>query len=384
MNSIELASMFGIGLHDESEILMILQESFPLTVQSDTYELKMYCHESHRETNSYAIKCKFRKAKRNLYSIEKGPAFPEGYQKKIKKTIETSLKKDTKHIGNMIIFSRIPVKNPYLSRDYFQILPLSEEEKIHHKHFMNFNPFRVKFKFYDSLNDSIRMARCIEKGNEIKLLLSVFLNTHISNDYLKNNVFYISESETDWITSLEELESMTKFKSKDYYTIDEYPHHSVQLPEMFDSMFHRFYSLDSKLQERFLRAAYWFQHAGEVTNISKSASFLALVSAIETMASDKSKLTECKECKNKAGATQQVRQFLEEHLQGKPQKIIRKMYDLRSSLTHGSRILQTDSGDYKSLTPSSNEEFYDYHLTKQLTRTALINWLGDQKNNNQS
>ncbi|MFE4029317.1 hypothetical protein ACFX4N_24505 [Priestia sp. YIM B13551] len=384
MNPIDLTNMLGIGLHNEDEILIVLQEAFPFTVQSDTYELKMYCHESHRGTDSYALICKFRKARRNLYSIETGPGFPKGYQKEIKKTIERDLKKDTKHIGNMIIFSRIPVKNPYLCRDYFQILPLSDEEKKLHEHFMYFHPFRVQFKFYNSPNTSVRMSRCIKKGNEIELLLSLFLNTPISNQYLKKVNFYISDVETDWETSPEGLEPMVKFTSKDYYSTEEYPHHSVQLPEMFNSMFNRFYLLDSKLQERFLRAAYWFKHAGEVTNISRSASFLAFISAIETMASDKSKLTECKECKNKAGATQQVRKFLEDNLQGEPQKIIKKMYNLRSNLTHGSMILQEDSGTFMPMTPSSNEEFYDYNLTKKLTRTSLINWLGDQKNKNKS
>jgi hypothetical protein len=243
---------------------------------------------------------------------------------------------------------------------------------------MNLYPFRLKFKYDDSTDEFISMGRKREKAHEIQLLLSVFLNTHITNKNLRKSTEYLTLDEEDWTPQSEELKSMTKINTQKYYHEAPSPYTPVQIPEMFDFMFDKFYSLELASQEQFLRAAYWYQHSGEVIDISRSASYLALVNAIETLAADESKLTVCEVCENKAGATKQVREFLEKYLPNIESSKINKIYGLRSSLTHGKRILETDTGKFNDFTPFNSEENSNYHQTSYITRIALINWLGSQ------
>ncbi|WP_394542806.1 hypothetical protein [Priestia aryabhattai] len=382
MGSVDLSKYLDINSYEERELLTVLQTFFTLGVQTDTYELKMFLNDYDQQSDYYALKCTFSNGKRKLLSIKTGPGFPVGEEQKIKQELEKSLADNGKRIANVVMFSSLlSVKDEYLMGDLFQILPLEEDEKEkeQYKHFMRFYPFRLKFKYDDSPNDFVRMGRSREKAHELQLLLNVFLNVHITNKNLHKSTECPSQIEEGWTKTSEELKSMRKINTQKYYYEAPYPYTSVQISEMFDFHINKFYSLERPLQEQFLRAAYWYQHSGEVMDISRSAAYIALVNSIETLAADESKLIVCEKCGNKAGATKQVREFLKKYIPGIESSEINKVYGLRSSLTHGKRILEMDTGKFNDFTPLSGQDNNSYFRTDYLTRAALLNWLCSQK-----
>lgn len=368
----ELKSVLNIESYDKDELFLILSDFFTVSIQTNNYELSMYLSESDANQNLEALTCTFSKKKRKLVSINTGPAFPNGYVEKIKQTLDSDLIKTNKHIGNEILFSGIPVQEGYLVNDLFQILPRSKDEHKP-KHFMALHPFLLKFKFYDSPNTTISLYRSQSKAKELQLLLSVFLNTSISSTNLAAaKHHWVSNNEKDWNEQI--IQSMTKVEPHVYFDQD-FPIPPLKAPSNFEGLFDKFYSLESELQMKFLRAAYWLQHSSDVNEISKSASFLALINAIETLAADEEDLSKCPTCNKKEGVTKQFKTFLKRFLPGLDEKEMSKFYSLRSELTHGKRLFEGDQGKFMSFNPFDSKEHYDYYEMKFITRISLISWL---------
>ena len=76
---------------------------------------------------------------------------------------------------------------------------------------------------------------------------------------------------------------------------------TLDLPASFTRQLDQFYGLNAVERERFLRASYWFQHASTVFAYSKSASFVALVSAIEVIMPEQEASQRCCECNKYIG-----------------------------------------------------------------------------------
>ena len=135
-------------------------------------------------------------------------------------------------------------------------------------------------------------------------------------------------------------------------------------------------------KEKFDRAAYWFDLAYRQWEISASASYVSLVSAIEAFVgrgkAHKVKCPECNEDLNHEipGATKRFRDFLEKYA-GEPElkKQRNAMYNLRSNIAHGSGLLLLDNEHYSGWDPVSESERDLQWELWSVTRMAMLNWL---------
>jgi hypothetical protein len=129
----------------------------------------------------------------------------------------------------------------------------------------------------------------------------------------------------------------------------------------------RFFALSADDKERFLRAGYWFQHASRVFRLSKSASFVALVSAIEALMPS-----------SQASTKQQFVDFVEALVPGNsiPEAERKRFYQVRSALSHGGKLLASDHAGWGlQFTPKHLGEGRDTRVVSQIVQLVLHNWL---------
>jgi hypothetical protein len=120
---------------------------------------------------------------------------------------------------------------------------------------------------------------------------------------------------------------------------------------------------------KFLRACYWFHHAREVFSHSQSASYVALVHAIETLLPN-------------TGQTvgRRFDEFLHTYIpsDGQPDLGRDRLYRVRSQISHGAILFEADIAPghlWGGLNPRRRDELLMAHRARELTRIGVVNWL---------
>jgi hypothetical protein len=141
----------------------------------------------------------------------------------------------------------------------------------------------------------------------------------------------------------------------------------LRVPTDLDESICGYQQLHPDRRVEFNRAAFWLDVSSRQWTISMSASFAALVSAVEALIN-----------KRGPGSTERFRDFLERYAPGASLKARRgEMYDLRSGILHGSELITMDEDCAFGWDPSWwNEQELQQELWT-LTRTAVRNWLRD-------
>jgi hypothetical protein len=152
----------------------------------------------------------------------------------------------------------------------------------------------------------------------------------------------------------------------------------LRVPHDLDDSLCRYRDLTKEDKAKFDRATFWLDLASRQWNMSVSASFASLVSAIEAL-TDRGIRVYCEQCKKThdvPGATEKFRSFLETYAPGAAlEKRRNEMYEVRSSILHGSDLMQLDQNLASGFDPT---DFNEYELQIELsniTRIALRNWL---------
>jgi hypothetical protein len=139
----------------------------------------------------------------------------------------------------------------------------------------------------------------------------------------------------------------------------------------------RFFALNIDDKEKFLRSSYWLQHADKVFSMSKSASFVALVSAIEALMPPPKSGKQCPECKQMLGVgpTKHFVDFVEALIPDSaiPESERKRFYQIRSALSHGGKLLASDHGVW-GFTPKQLGEGQDTGVVWQIAQMVLRNW----------
>ncbi len=155
----------------------------------------------------------------------------------------------------------------------------------------------------------------------------------------------------------------------------------LELPADLPQQLDRFFGLTMADREKFLRASYWFQHAGKVFPLSKSASFIALVSAVEVLMPELSAGEACPQCKQMIGTgpTRRFVEFVEATIpnSGLSNQERRRFYRVRSALAHGGKLLAVDHNNW-GFTPKQIGEDYDARTMWKLVQIVLHNWLAQR------
>lgn len=306
-------------------------------------------------------------------------------------------------IGQTVLFARVPTTGHFTYRGRFQLLPVPQEAP-RPPFILGQQPLILQYTFSQSEDMLINFLRRARVAREIELLCvaltsSIWLshgpvtNHHwvFNTDNPENwksefrqegytypgaNAFLPSFSDVSGTPKLARIPTAT------YYTRSGIgPDQALDLPEDFEELLDRYFRCPRENQDRFLRSAYWFQYAQRVANISRSGSFTALVSAIEALMPPPGPPEKtCPQCTRPfgQGPTQRFINFVDQYAPGPTAsaKDHRKLYALRSALSHGGSLLPSDRhGWMTGLTPKSVDQWADERSIWQVVRASLVNWL---------
>ena len=183
--------------------------------------------------------------------------------------------------------------------------------------------------------------------------------------------------------------------SKDlYYHGFPNPSFPMVMPDNFESLLEKAFSLPQVEFQKLHRACMWFAMAQEIWHISASSSFVSVVSALESLIEKPEKcfdcgqsltdgLEVCPQCQQtKFRVTKSFRALLEAHapsLSEKPE-IRNILYGVRSGLAHGvTDPLRADVTPWMLF--EHPEQAYQEKLQQELmecTSEAIVNWLLSQ------
>jgi hypothetical protein len=177
-------------------------------------------------------------------------------------------------------------------------------------------------------------------------------------------------------------ESLKQVEPEEYYAKVGHDGKGLRVPTDLDQSISLYFNLSQSNRAKFDRATFWMDMASRQWNISVSASFAALVSAIESL-TDRGKIHSfnCPTCGDLTqhevpGATRRFKDFFDTYAPGRAlSKRRNEMYSLRSGVLHGSELMRLDQDLAFGWDPP---QWNEYDLQNELwgiTRIALRNWL---------
>jgi hypothetical protein len=155
---------------------------------------------------------------------------------------------------------------------------------------------------------------------------------------------------------------------------------NFDLPASIGAVLDALEMLDSDRRDRFIRWCYWLNFSKLSGAISMSASYTAIIQAVEAVRPDVPR-DRCDECGRLGdpGPTRQFIEFMERYVprqEGETERARSKLYALRSALTHGGKLFEWDlQFGFGSFHPSAVNESESARRASLLARLAGINWL---------
>ena len=338
-----------------------------------------------------------------IASIERGPAFDATEWISIKHEIVATLITGSRVTGREISFSSSPVSGSWTGlRSGVQILP-PPVNAPQPPFGCGEHPFTLEFPLAQSNLLEITKSRHRQRHRRLTLLLDLLLLPRISLPPQRPEHFWavVSHSDTEFDIryvqqfyfaefgdliseqpSTPTAERLQELAPEEYCEITGNDGSGLRVPADLDDQICRYLALPIERRTKFDRALFWLDMASLQWNISFSASFAALVSAIEVLTERGSRHSFiCPKCDEQTqhetpGATRRFVDFFETYASGGSLKKQReKMYGLRSGILHGSKLMQYDEDIFFGWAPNWLDEYELQSMLWRLTRIALRNWM---------
>jgi hypothetical protein len=345
----------------------------------------------------------------DLVAIEAGPGLTQELVDELEAETAAATCDNVVKICRIFLTARVPTESMYRYRDVFQILPVPADAR---RPFVISDPWPLvmEYAMRASSNHLLEATRSSRISQELTLLLNALLRyqirggprragrkwvfvTHPGGHVAAPPILpelaiegysapeYGRESET--FRDLGAYPPMTIEPTSVHYShfwID--ADEQVCVPADFDRACNTFFSLHEVVRRAFLRAAFWLSHADRVREVSTSAAFAALVQAVECLM-DEAPVDRCPTCERdrSPGPTARFIDFMKRHGSNLDKKTRATMYDIRSRISHGDKLLHSDFVPVSfsfSLEPGQMEEEGLWNTGRMATQTVLVNWLLDR------
>lgn len=273
------------------------------------------------------------------------------------------------------------------------------------------HPLRLEVAYTSSADERIAYNRGLTAAREVELLLAVLLMFDVRGQPRSTEHVwtYAVDEDGDTRQLRSELRQIgytadTAEKAAMGFTdglrpiptmpLDEYLNlwgisvdQTLSLPNELVELLDSFYSLPTRNERnQFLRACHWFQHASRVWHLSRSAYYVSVVQAIETVMPFPQTTGHCQKCNRPIGPgpTRTFIEFVDQHSPGLSRRERQQFYNVRSNLTHGNRLLAPDEylGFGAEFTPQWSQDQSLARTVRHVARVCLINWLGSRTRSN--
>jgi hypothetical protein len=339
-----------------------------------------------------------------ICAVEPGPAFDAQQWSEISAAIDALRTTKPNKVGRDIAFSAFRVTGWWLGeRSGVQILPPPPDAPTVPSE-MGQHPFVLEFPIHGDADWRVMNARRRREHRKLALLLNVLLRGRVNCETRQAEQAWAcvglppdGNFRSEWLqlsyfanVGQVVADSLSQFIGAAVHVIEPEAYHAkighdgspLCVPDDLDELICTYRDLPLEYRTRFDRALFWLDVASRQWVDSMSSSFASLVSAIEALtvrgATHELYCPQCGEDRphDVPGPTALFRNFFETHAPGLSQKKRRdQMYDLRSSISHGSKLLAWDEGRAWGWDPpwSDQRELHDELWT--LTRIAMRSYL---------
>jgi hypothetical protein len=263
------------------------------------------------------------------------------------------------------------------------------------------HPLLLEYSFPSSSDNLIAMKRRSNAEREAELVCNSLINfpmagmpSHrLSHYWIKNpateNVECVLAQElytwpgaqflADAFSPVDSIAPLSLTEPWMHYTRDAITiGQSIDLPATLPAILEIYCQLSDVQKQRFLRGAYWLQHAEHVLETSISGSFMSLVQAIEAIMPYPEQGERCPTCDRpqNRSATDRFAEFVDHHAQNVIAQDIRKrFYRTRSAVIHGGKLLYRDNFPLDIMAPQGRVQANELHLLSRIVRIVFHNWL---------
>lgn len=321
-------------------------------------------------------------------------------------TIEHEATSTETEIRRVALFAEVPTTGWFRYRDRFQLLPVPPEAPQPHQLLAD-HPFIAEFPVRRSNVVGVRWARETTAEREVRLLLGGLLRYGVTGQRWLVSGAWVSPGRrdgkpaplSDGVTFATHYYGFDGLESPatDFSPTTEVPPIPVEadeihyrhrgltfrevlsIPESLPSLLDTYFALDDEDQAKVLRSCHWLVHAHEMRKLSTSAAFTSLVQAIEALLPDTRRGPACSECGRPSGPgpTRQFRDFVERYVPDIERKTRSTLYQVRSDIVHGGRLLLSDRwprGRW-ALTPHETRESRLFDVARTASQLGLVAWL---------
>jgi hypothetical protein len=321
-----------------------------------------------------------------IVKVESGPGFKADEWERISHEIECSLLTGPTKVGRDFSFNSFRVQGSWRgARSGVQILPPPDDAPRAPVEIAQ-HPFVLEFPLKASELWQITNYRRIREHRKLTLLLNILLAGRTSLQPRRFDHFWaIVDNENSrpgikWVQQLffanlgeavkdnpstPAAEQLETIDADAYYASVGHDGKGLRIPADLDESICCYMRLSPENREKFDRAAFWKDMASRQWNISMSASFTALVSAVESLINTRGR-----------GSTTRFRDFVERFAPGASLAYRRKqMYDLRSDILRGGGLMTIDQDIAFGWDPPYWHERELHEELWHLTRLIMRNWL---------
>ncbi len=311
-------------------------------------------------------------------------------------------------IGAGIGFSLAPVRGSFRAPNgAFQILPAPPAAPLPPVAYAE-HPFVLEFPLVRSPDAFVNINRRARSGSEWVCFLNAVLTDRISQPSRRaRSAWVICPGDTSgpgavptpvWGQEYYDIPGLDAFRDDfSYSAADPIPliasdayyralgftvGQPLTLPDSFPESVQRFSNLNSDDRTKFLRAARWTAAANDLWDAHASSYYVALVAAVEALAYDPLTADPCLECGRDRNQrpTAAFKDFLITHAPGAgSRREIDDLYGFRSSLVHGTALLDHDSPGAFHFKASTLAQDQRMRRLSSLIKVVAVNWLASRK-----
>jgi hypothetical protein len=336
-----------------------------------------------------------------IAAVEPGVAFNAAEWEGVRQEIERSLLAGLPKIGRYYSFSSIPVQGAWRgARSGVQILPAPKDAP---RYPGAHDPLILEFPIRDGGLEFITNHRRLREHRRFTLLLNALLAGRMSCLPRLQRSCWAKvppddstpfPEDTKWVVEgydgpldsivLDEHTRLPDARIEEvnpdeYYT--RVGNDCLRVPADLDAQICGYLSLSPEHRARFERAIFWLDVSSRQFTVSVSAAFAALVSAIEAL-TERGDLHyfDCPVCGKQTqhevrGATRRFKDLIDTYAPGIGTSRRNDMYQLRSGVLHGSKLIEIDLAlAFGWDPPWWNQRELHGDLSK-ITRATLRNWL---------
>lgn len=411
MDQEELKNAFYLDVINHDELLSLILSNFGHSSHEPLSRIYQY---SQQQDSKMELEI-HTNDKGRVSRISLGDDFSTKDLQDLSKKIKNSLvDNQTISVAQVVAFAtNCEVDGFFKYKDEFQILPVPEGS-AKPSQIVADHPFLLEFKFTACPEPMINAMRRRERETRILRLLSFFTQGIIrqaspfgfsawvvkqldeqnwTSECLQQGYFYNCRLDQGPHTATANLAAIDVAPASEYFRLFGSFNHKrpyfLQLPDNLSALFDWVAALRAEEHDKFFFACTWFYYSREIWLDSRSASFMALITAIECLTE---KPTSCQECGSplrdkiekcatcgepKYRLTKNFKQFLETHVPFIDQFPTEKrlMYKLRSQLTHGAILLNTDIEPGNWIGSKQTEQDQLHRNVNFIAFVAIYNWL---------